>query len=691
MKVHRYIAIAGTLAAAFTLAGPTYGQFVQIPTNYSTPLYNAAEKFVEDMHINETTGTWQILPLDPPYPTGFGVYVSISSTFQSLYNLDPTGYKFQVLPGSSGDGIRILTPTEEGAIDGMHSLRLHYQSLGLNGNGKPEVPRSMNKRVNPAFERRGFLVIPDEVFSFEQWKDYIDSLRLLGANTLTVGLTTFYDDQDPKTHNSKYEYEELALAMGYCQTAGVRFQLIVAPNAISDPLFWDEYLPEPGTYDGSGTFTSAGLGGGESIGAESDHGDDEHELLYFPPSASFADVVDADLDADQTGIYTLFKDADAFVVMTTREAADYSPEVMANPLTNWIDKGFDQVQDMLVQQSSAADVAYWGWLHDLWFRWQLSDPDYMDSDHTGLATWETGSHDRIGTQGPGIEWIQEVGAHYSQLDFFAAIVAVVDSSTLDDLVDPLGRLDGLGFDITAFLYWCHEESDGGNFLLRPAIRATITDLRAALRMKTDGIPADWGGALDAKEPATGVLGYRYGSILRRPLNDYVVLRCAGDDTFLDVDDPDINSTGLGALRDLIIPDLAKFISPGAEGSALNAVTFSLSMLDDARKLFSPTDMMKLEQSLQVFKNLEVMTPGLMGDVPWWEDTPRLEDYYHLLAFALYAEQAAAATDGTVAFNKALKKAKEVATRSELLAPYATGHEAQIHGAALALIVAIRGS
>jgi hypothetical protein len=710
MKAHRYTAIVGALAAAFTLTGPTYGQIVQIPTNYSTPLYEAALKFVEDMHVNETMGTWQILPTDNP-STGYGVYVSISSAYGTQHSLDPTGYKFEILPGSGGDGIQILTPTEEGAVDAMHSLRLHYQSLGLNGNGKPEVPPRMNKSINPAFVRRGFMALPGRTLTIDEWKEYVDYHRLLGANTLTVP-SALFDQTDDRTARFEFGMNEVALLQEHCKDIGVKFQLLSSGNLWHAPYYWDHYRAEPGFYDMSAAtpFASDDTSWvADPLGAEANHGTHTyHESLYYPPAASLSRVSAAgkagELQTLQDTFYETFEDADSFVLVTTEANSDYGELIMVDPILNWVHAQFDWVQARRKKMTS--DVIYWAWLHDIWIRSQLFDPNYgahSISPYT-LDTFETLSVPAAVSQllenTGSAEWIQETGAYYEILQPYKKIVNTTTDQlkfVLEDIPDsfkdPLGELDQQGVDITAFLYWCHVETDIRNYNIRPAIRSVLVELRAALRkrlyvgydevaMKDIYLPEFFGGPTDMKEPATGVMGYRFGTLERRPLNDYVLLRCASDRSYLGLDKQTIDETELDELRDDVIVDMAKFIAYG-KTSIHTAVKDSITKLDDARKLGENNpDPQLLADSLEDLSAVAWWGDAACGSAPCY-NTPRLQDYYHLLAFAVFTERAA-----SLGGDPLIDAALEVARRTPLLDEYAGG---DVSGQARAKIEALVGS
>jgi hypothetical protein len=638
-------------------------------------------------------------------------------------------------------------PTERGMIEGIHGLRLWLRNAGhvIGGIGDPAIPQTdpddpYGLIVNPAFERRGFMVLIDEHgYTGNEWKDLIDYHQLLGANTLTVGLPGLYLDtqadqgpadcenptpaeQSALANRERYEADMYAIveAMRHCQKVGVKFQSITGANMMVQPFYWEHYKAERALYDKNGDPAPAVPGAAaadDPVGAEQSHdpltfmNDDgaPHELLDYAGGASLpkldgntgSDPTQQDLKDVQKDYYRIFAEADAMLVVTAEGATDLHESFVTAPVAHVSDSFQfirDQIADEVPTPADRPELLYWGWMHDFWHRVLLDDYDY--SIHQGMTAFNSyassGSYQAIYDHMNGhntgpfpsntpVEWVQEVGFFYFDMSFWALVVPmgfVANSLPVPyHLIDPLGSLDdfaGGSFDKTAYLYWNHKETDPRNYFPRPAIRSTIAEMRAALRKDTRsvlGLTVPGVGWESGKVPATGVMGYRFWQPQRRALNDYVVLRCASDETFLDVGIDNLNLAGLEAAQDRIVDELALFLAGGAVDPARYAdVRESIDKLDDAQQLIhdSPTTEATrigwLEQSLEAF---------LTNNTAWWNVTvgDELKQYYQQLAFLVFIERAGFLGSGHADYGKLIKAATNAARQTDSFEEYTLGRAA----------------
>jgi hypothetical protein len=716
--------VATTVALTSLCSDASAQTHIHIPligSSESSPHYHAATKLQHEL-VQRIGGPWQINEYATA-PAASGVVVLVHVDPSNLDPLTPpsattseTAYrlKYDGL-GAADPSIRVFSRSEQGALEGIHGLRLELMQLGY-WVTDPSV--TIDKTVNPAFERRGFMVLIEEHgYTAAQWRTLIDFHQLAGANTITVGLPGLYHDTpafdgngneipDPD-NRERFESDVYAArqAMLHAQRVGLKFQINTSATMIDTPFFWENFEPAQVLYDAAGGEAVTGSAAVDPLGADPNHeglsggmGDVTHSLLYYAAAASLpkvnamgADPDVGELEDHQEDFYASFEEADAVVLVTTEGATDFHKDVLQSPVAHFSNSFKHVGNQRLGNPSNQSEIVYWGWLHDLWYRGTLQDYDY--SKHSGLTTFEMASPNNsydaalielTGHNGllvpPGrAEWVQEVGYHYGNILYWSLTAATLGTSTPQELFDPLGELDTVStqFDKTAFLYWSHVEPDPRNYLPRPATRATISDLRAAKRLDTRGrlVLGGW----ESRSAATGAMGYRFWKPWRRPLNDYIVLRLASDESFLGgptdlevdyVTNPMTPVDELQPLQYAILDDLARFLAggmgdpsnPSSSGKKrFDAVQASLRMLDEAQQIFpdyalSPDMRVTLlAGSLGAF-----LTPNV---VKWWEGPftvaledvhddynhlPDIQDYYHLLAFTYFVEKAALLHPGFVA-------------------------------------------
>lgn len=745
-------AVAGSLALWLGSAAVAQQTqfYVYLPSGSGTPLVEAATKLADELEAIYGA-SWDYSIGGSPSSGETAVVVTVNTAYAFPSPAPHTALKADAyhLSGEVATGFAPITVgarTAAGALAGLHGLRLYLRQhnyLQVN-------PADIGEFVNPAFVRRGFLVLPPRGFSATQWRDLIDYHQLLGANTITITPTWVYDAADPRTQRLKGDQEAVVAALAHCKQVGVKCVIGTGANLVDPSFFWDRYEPACEFYDRAATVGAYAQGGGNgtpqvNLGAESvqDPGANyEHTLPHYGVATSLNKLAQAGetslLDAHQATTFADFVTADAWLIGITESATDYSAGVLGDPVQEVINDGFMRVSARIENAetqasqmglpSGNADLVYWGWLHDVWNRNYLDDPKY--TTYPAWGAWDevdtTGSYQAIQVQigdhqsmqglTGAAEWVQETGAFYAVLEIHNNVLAgvrdplattpatyfapdfgldIANQPELYALVDPLGFLDkeGLPFEATAFLYWNHVEIRPRNRVLRPAIRSTVADMRAALRRETflargGRKIADWS---HPGVPASGIMGYRFLYPETRPLNDYVVLRCASDDRLLGFDEENSNDVLDLTVSDVtqakITEDIARFLVKGL--SSWNLVSDSIGHLDDAQSLFdapalpAPGVVTRSDKNAILESGLAVLDPG----APWWDASnnpvsEEYEEYYHLLAFLFFAEKAAelkSQDPPDPSASRFEKAALEVARQTRLLGNYSTGEGGSVAG------------
>ena len=164
---------------------------------------------------------------------------------------------------SSTGGIRIGGNTSDGAANGVYTL---LRTLMIEHRKDP-FSREWNVEEKPSFTFRsmqvapyrfggsyGFAQLSPDRWSFEQWKEYVDLMRLCNMNDLAMGSARMYDPEYPDSTREKWRYEVWKQVMDYCHQIGMQFDWFDSPNLTPEQAFWDNpdkrYIHDHGAWYG---------------------------------------------------------------------------------------------------------------------------------------------------------------------------------------------------------------------------------------------------------------------------------------------------------------------------------------------------------------------------------------------------------------------------------------------------------
>ena len=165
--------------------------------------------------------------------------------------------------------IRIVGNDSEGAANGIYTL---LRTLMIEHRKDP-FSREWNIEEEPAFSVRsirvapyrfggsyGFAKLSPDRWSFQDWKQYVDFMRLCNMNTLIMGSARMYDPEYPDSWREKWRYEIWKQVMDYCHEVGMKFDWFTSPNLVPEQAFWDnpEQRVQKGGYYGQGLDWSKG-------------------------------------------------------------------------------------------------------------------------------------------------------------------------------------------------------------------------------------------------------------------------------------------------------------------------------------------------------------------------------------------------------------------------------------------------
>jgi hypothetical protein len=152
-----------------------------------------------------------------------------------------------------------------GAANGVYTL---LRTLMIEHRKDP-FSREWNVEEKPVFSLRsmqvapyrfgasyGFAALSPDRWSFEQWKDYVDFMRLCNMTNLAMGSARVYDPKYPDSRREQWRYEVWKQVMDYCHQIGMKFDWFISPNLTPEQAFWDNpdkrYINEHGAWYGNG-------------------------------------------------------------------------------------------------------------------------------------------------------------------------------------------------------------------------------------------------------------------------------------------------------------------------------------------------------------------------------------------------------------------------------------------------------
>jgi len=225
------------------------GSVVSCYENAPTPVRHAADR------LSDYSG----IPVSKAEGNQRSVRIELNSSTNPRIGIQ--GYTIR-----SSNGIVIISANDsEGATNGIYSL---LRTLMIEHRKDP-LSRGWNIEEKPAFSIRairvapyrygasyGFAKLSPDRLSFEDWKQYVDFMRLCNMTTLIMGSTRMYDPDYPDSWREKWRYEVWKRVMDYCHQLGMKFDWFMMPNLVPEQAFWDNpdkrYINPHGGWYGNG-------------------------------------------------------------------------------------------------------------------------------------------------------------------------------------------------------------------------------------------------------------------------------------------------------------------------------------------------------------------------------------------------------------------------------------------------------
>ncbi len=199
-----------------------------------------------DQHINAMTlelqhavGVLQKAPWTATTAESGSIRVSLIEP--STEPLGRDGFSIRSLSHSE---LLICGETETGIANGIYDLLLQTTISQLASPfektwDRVEVPRWSDRRVSVATYVMGLTKMTPDMWTFPEWRRYIDFIRSYNINRLTIlGLFPYHPDV-PSSFKNKWKLDEQKKAIAYAHTVGIKVNVMTSYNMVPTEIFWE--------------------------------------------------------------------------------------------------------------------------------------------------------------------------------------------------------------------------------------------------------------------------------------------------------------------------------------------------------------------------------------------------------------------------------------------------------------------
>ena len=260
---------------------------------------------------------------------------------------------------SNGGEITIRGNEAEGAANGVYTF---LRTLMIEHRKDP-FTRKWQIEEKPQFSIRamqvapyrfgasyGFAELSPDRWSIEEWKEYVDLMRLCNMTTLCLVPARIYNPDYPNSWREKWRFEVWKQVMDYCHQVGMKFNWMMGPNMVTEECFWEN--PDKRTVTDNAWWGSALIW----------HKSKDLILENNRPTFEQLRGLDAlELLASDGGAY-----------YDEPEPAPYFADTMKSYMK------------LLRETGNDAGLVYWNWLLDFWCK--VATPDALLRKNPKLRT-----------------------------------------------------------------------------------------------------------------------------------------------------------------------------------------------------------------------------------------------------------------------------------------------------------------
>lgn len=252
---------------------------------------------------------------------------------------------YTIRSSKEGD-ITIRGNTDEGAGNGVYTflrtLMIEHRrdpfSRKWEVEEKPHFPIRQMQVAAYRFEASyGFAALSPDRWSLEEWKEYVDFMRLCNMTTLVLASHRAYHPDYPQSEREKWRFEVWKEVMDYCHQMGIKFNWYINPNLVTQQAFWDNpdkrASQEIGAWYGNGLNWSTGK-----------------ELILKNQKYAF------ELFREMDGLEIIYSDGGGF---------SFDDATGADPAAYFADATRSFIE-LLREVGNDAQFVFWNWVLDFW-------------------------------------------------------------------------------------------------------------------------------------------------------------------------------------------------------------------------------------------------------------------------------------------------------------------------------------
>ena len=373
-------------------------------------------------------------------------------------------------------GITIGGNDAEGAANGVYTflrtLMIEHRKDPFSRKWDLEEKPQFSVRVMQVAPYRygasyGFAALSPDRWSLQEWKEYVDFMRLCNMTTLCMASTRMYDPEYLNSGREKWRFEVWKEVMDYCHQVGMKFDWFIFPNLVTEQCFWDN--PDKRTVQENAWWGNALIW---SKGKDLILRSQKYTLEYF-----------RGLD----GLEIIYNDGGAY--FDEPDPAAYFAEATRSYMKLMRETGND------------ASLVYWNWLQDFWSK--VATPDALLQKYPKFSTIQD---DVLAVLPKNVAWLDASVLTLLQ-NFGMAIKSRGNPPMREGLM--IGKEHG--FRPVIDFFWYMNPESAINMFPHPYIRRAIQEAQYA----RDEVGAE------------GVEGYRLAPPCRF-IDDYVFFRLASD-------------------------------------------------------------------------------------------------------------------------------------------------------------------
>ncbi len=235
MRIYRgivFLALCSLLSSSIALCASVSNSITSFP-NAPTPVSHAVHR------LSDYTG----IPIGTLPGEGHSIRVELNSPENP--KIGNQGYSIRTL--KEGD-IAVRANMAEGAANGVYTL---LRTLMIEHRKDP-FSRKWDVEEKPQFSIRamqvapyrfggsfGYAALSPDRWSLEEWKRYVDFMRLCNMTTLCMVSARMYHPDYPNSWREKWRFEVWKQVMDYCHQVGMKFNWMMAPNMVTEQAFWE--------------------------------------------------------------------------------------------------------------------------------------------------------------------------------------------------------------------------------------------------------------------------------------------------------------------------------------------------------------------------------------------------------------------------------------------------------------------